>query len=291
MMKNQPRGHWRVIACDLDGTLLGRGHQSNQADVDALKRAMAAGYHVTICTGRNATESAPIIAALGLNDLGIFVNGAVIADMGTGRTRSRRTVPWQLAQELIDFFGGSGHAVLTLADDLDTGKPEYIISSHAPAHRATREWLVANRMSSSVQDPIAPQYRDSILRLSVVVDVGESAPLETAMAQRFGDRISHYSIYSGVYDCQVLEAFAPGVTKWSGICDLCEHIDVPTDRVVAIGDDRNDLPMLQHAALSIAMGNARDEIKRFAKRTTRSQSDCGVAYVVEQLLSGELEPA
>ena len=111
---------WRVIACDLDGTLLGRDHKCNETDLAALHRALAAGLHVAICTGRNSLEAAGVVSALDLVGPGIFVNGAVIADMSNGKSMARTPMDRTVVDELIDFFGERGHAVLALADDPET---------------------------------------------------------------------------------------------------------------------------------------------------------------------------
>ena len=69
-MENGSR--WKAIACDLDGTLIGRDHKVLERDLEALRRARAAGVHVALCTGRNTLESAGVIGALGLSGAGDF---------------------------------------------------------------------------------------------------------------------------------------------------------------------------------------------------------------------------
>jgi len=68
-------------------------------------------------------------------------------------------------------------------------------------------------------------------------------------------------------------------------------MNIPPARIITIGDDINDLAMLRGAALSFAVGDAKDEVKAHAKRVTAPQADCGLAQVIDQLLSGKLEPA
>jgi len=282
--------HWRAIACDLDGTLIGRDHKILDRDLDALRRARAAGIHIAICTGRNTVESAGVISALDLAGLGIFVNGAMVSDMNTGKTVHSRIVEYPLAQEVMDFFGSRGHAVLLLSDHPQTRMPTYFMSDHGPPHRSTVDWLLANRMHAALTNGIPPDHKNSLVRLGIIVNTPEAAEIESALEQTFGARAAHHSIYSPYYDCQVIELFAHGTSKWSGIEHLAQKLSINPNQVIAIGDDINDIAMLQNAALSFAMGNAKPEIQAHAKRITPPQQNCGVAQVIDQLLAGKLEP-
>jgi Cof subfamily protein (haloacid dehalogenase superfamily) len=281
---------WRILACDLDGTLIGWSHKVNERDLAALRAAREAGIHVAICTGRNAGECGGVIGALDLTGPGVFANGAMVSDMATGRTLSCRFMPLALVEEAVDFFGSRGHAVLLLADDPVERVPMYFITDHGVPHRGTTEWLLANRMQATECQTVPPPYREGIVRLGIVASVAEGRAIEAEMEQRFGGRASHHSIYSPHYDCQVLEVFSGNTSKWTGIEQMAAGLGVEPQRVVVIGDDINDLAMLQGARLSFAMGNATDAVKACAKRVTGSHAECGVAQVVEALLRGELEP-
>ena len=100
--------HWRILAVDLDGTLIGWNHKINDRDLEALRRARTAGFHVALCTGRNAKECAGIISALNFpapTGPGVFVNGAMIADMATGQTLHAQILPFPLVEEATHFLG------------------------------------------------------------------------------------------------------------------------------------------------------------------------------------------
>jgi len=114
-------------------------------------------------------------------------------------------------------------------------------------------------------------------------------PALAELQQAFGDRCATHSIYSPHYDCQIIEVFPQAVNKWTGLVHLAEVMGVGPDTILAIGDDINDVPMLRGAALSFAMGNAKDAVKKEAKQVTAAHDACGVALVVEDLLAGKLE--
>ena len=128
-----------------------------------------------------------------------------------------------------------------------------------------------------------------VMRLGVVVDIPGKDAIETALEKAFGPRITHHSVYSATFDCQVIEVFAPGVNKWTGIVRMCRGLDINPDQVVTIGDGVNDIAMLCDASLSFAMGNADHGVREAAKHVTASQSDCGVARVIDGILKGKWE--
>jgi len=278
---------WRLIACDLDGTLIGRESQPNPEDLAALHRARAAGLHVAICTGRNSLECSDVIAPLDLRGLGVFVNGAGVCDMPTGRVAQSTLMPEEYVDRVVDFFGGLGHAVLALIDDPHTRLPRYVQTDHAPPHRATLEWLLQYKTHCQVVRDLSAADKRRVLRLSIVVNPPEKHRIEEGLQTTFAGQLAFHSVYSIVFDCQVIETFAHGVSKWTGILRLCQSLGIDPQCAVAIGDDINDISMLSQAQLSFAMGNAKEPVQRHAKHVTATQTDHGVARVIEGILAGK----
>ena len=276
-----------MLACDLDGTLIERGI-ANPEDLAALRRAKDAGLHVAIATGRTSMESKKYIEQLGLTGPGVFANGATICDQPTGQTVVSQTMPVELVEEVITFFGSRGHAVLALCDDPETRLPDYILSEHGVPHRATTEWLHLNKTKARVRADIDAHLRDRVARLGIVVEVAEAVEIERDLAAQFGTRIFSYSIFAYVFHCQVIEVFNPNVTKWTGIQRVCQMLGLDAGRAIAVWDDVNDMPMLTNAKLSYAMGNAPPAVRAAAKRVTKKQSECGIAAMVEEILGGKL---
>ncbi len=278
---------WRIIACDLDGTLIGRHDRANPEDLDALHRARAAGLHVAICTGRNSKECSSVIGPLDLQGLGVFANGATVCDMATSKIIDGVYVAPEMVAVLVNFFGGFGHAVQVLVDDPVTRLPRYVLTDHAPPHRATQEWLLQYKTQSQVVTDLSPEDRQRVLRLSIVVNPSEKHQIEEGLVRQFDRQIMHHSVYSAVFDCQVIEAFPANVNKWTGLVRLCKAMGIDPADVVTIGDDINDIAMLRDATLSFAMGNAPESIRRLARQVTASQAEHGVAQVIDGILAGK----
>ncbi len=280
-------GH-QLIVCDLDGTLISRDHKLNTADIDALAAAREAGITVSICTGRSIGEALDIIKPLNLSGPGVFITGAAICDLATGATLHRQAIDPVVVRELITFFGDLGHAVLLLVDAPENPGPRYIMTQHGPVHAASEEWFLRNRMAAQIVEYPDDHTLACVLRLGIVVDLPQSADITAQLTQRFESRIKFLALRAPAFECHVIEVFAQHVDKWTGIQRLCALLNIDSSLAVPIGDDVNDLPMLRHATLSFAMGNAAPEIQRAAKHVTRSQSQAGVAAAVEAVLTGKL---
>ena len=278
-------GRWRMIVCDLDGTLIGPDHKIFPQDRRAIQMARAAGLDVSICTGRSAHESLAVIEPLGLCGPAVFVTGATVSDVQTGRTLLRHSLASRLVADLIEFFGGFGHAVLLLVDEENSPGPRYVITSHGPVHAATAEWFLRNKLHCVVNENPDPRMLDHVVRLSIVADPPRSMEIAGMLRRQFDSRLTFLCLKAHLFDCHVIEVFHPNVDKWTGIQELCRMRRIDSNAVVTIGDDINDVAMLRNAALSFAMGNAIHSIQQSAKRVTRSQSDGGVAAAIDQVLA------
>ena len=272
-----------VVACDLDGTLIGRDHKIHPDDFAAIQRLRQAGVHFAICTGRSIIESQDVLSALPLQGPGVFVTGAVVADMAGQQTLQRRTLPAAAIARLIDFFSSCGHASLALIDEDDSPAPYYVLTSHGPVHPATAEWFVRNRVQARETAELDDHLQQHVVRIGIVVDRPETPRIEAQLRRHFGQEIYFLSIQAPLFDCHVIEVFHPEVSKWSGITALCQMLHVAPEAVATIGDDVNDIPMLRHASVSFAMASAPEEVKAAAKRITRCQTQGGVAAAINQL--------
>src|SRR5207244_11185583 len=100
-----------------------------------------------------------------------------------------------------------------------------------------------------------------------------------------GERVVRQSLYVPAYGVEVLEVFDPAVNKWEGVLHVARRHGIEPEEIVAVGDDLNDLPMLRHAGLGVAMGNARPEAKAAAKRVIGSNAEEGLAKFLEELVA------
>jgi hypothetical protein len=110
------------------------------------------------------------------------------------------------------------------------------------------------------------------------------------VTRRFGSRVfvQHFTaVKQADEDVNVLEVFVRGVNKWAGLNWLAESHDIPAEQVAAIGDQVNDIQMIEGAGCGIAMANAIPQVRQLARYTTASNDQQGVAVAIDRLLNGE----
>jgi hypothetical protein len=237
---------------------------------------------VCFATGRNFTESAAILESVAHYGAAVFVGGAMVVDTRTGETIHRTLMHADLSCELCSFFESHGQAALALQDTGRAGV-DYLISSHIEPSFSTRKWLATERATAHFVDDLPKHSHEHTVRVSIVANDAIARPIHREMDRIFGSRIVTHSLHIAVHDVQVLEAFDPTVNKWSGIMQIANRHGVMPSEIVAVGDDINDLHMVQNAGLGVAMGNANPALKSVADRVIKSNHDDGLAEFLEEL--------
>ena len=273
-----------LLAIDLDGTLLNSSHHVPARNRAALHAAHEAGLKIVVCTGRSFTETRPILAEIGLDlDATVTVGGALLTEAATGRTLEATMIPLDIARDATTWLLERDYAVMWLRDAYTAGFDGYIINS-VRLHPAIQRWfeMTPCDMRRAVD---LPADGETPLRITVVDDIAALDRISGEFERTFDGRLTHNIIRVPTYGFTVLEAFAAVVNKWSGILRLCERWGVDPRRTVAIGDDVNDLPMIERAGLGVAVANAKPAVLGAATRRVAANDDCGAAELIEQLLS------
>lgn len=272
-----------LLAVDLDGTLLDSQHTLPAANRAALHRAHAAGMRIVLCTGRAFTETRPILQQIGLDlDATVTVFGALVTDVPTGRTLERTPIPMDVAHAATAWFQERGYPVLWLTDPDEVGTDGYVLAG-PNRHPAVDQWIERSpcvvENVDRLPDGCAAPVRLSIIDEGPVLE-GISAELRAA----FDGRLTHNVLHAPPYRLSLIEAFAPQVSKWYGVEKLCRRWGIERRRTVAIGDDVNDIAMIRHAGLGVAVANAKPPVLAVAQRVTDSNDGCGVAKLLDELL-------
>lgn len=281
------RQMYKMIAIDLDGTLLSPEGKVTDRTREATHGCLSAGILICFATGRNWTESRAVLETVAHHDHAVFAGGAMVIDTKQEVTLHRTAVDPALAREVCQVLECAGHAVLALQDTGITGV-DYLVSEEIPLNPETKHWM---RVTASKVHPVAglAQYaHEHTMRLGIVAAPAEVGEVHQALQQRFGERIFCLRIFVPMAGVEVLEVFDPAVNKWEGILHVARHYHVRPEQIIAIGDDLNDLPMLRQAGLGVAMGNARDDVKAVAGKVIGSNRDEGLAQFLEELVAGHV---
>jgi Cof subfamily protein (haloacid dehalogenase superfamily) len=280
---------YRLIAIDIDGTLLSPQSRLTDRTRDAVHEAIEAGFVITLATGRNWTESRTILTDLGFAGPCVFVGGAMVVDTRDGQTLYCQRMQAGLARELCAMLESDGHAACALQHTAVAGV-DYLISDADGISDALTRWLAVTAATHR-RVPVGQLARDGhehTVRVGVVAPTEQVRALQSRLDGQFGGRIVQHAIHVPAYGVDVLEAFDPQVSKWRGIREIAARHGIDDRQVIAIGDDVNDIPMLRSAGLGVAMGNARPGVRESAKLCIASNAEDGLARFLEALVEGRI---
>ncbi|MFD1829031.1 HAD family hydrolase [Streptomyces desertarenae] len=270
----------RLIATDLDGTLLRDDKSVSRRTVEALAAAEEAGIEVFFVTGRPARWMDVVSDHVHGHGLAICANGAAVVDLHRGRRIVRvRELPVGTALAVVEELRSTAPGV-TFAVERTGGihyEPRYPQFHLDPgALHAPVEKLLAEG-SDFADQPV----------LKLLAHHTELVPDDFLALARAA--AGHHAEFTRSSPSALLEISGPGVSKASTLALCCERRGVSPQEVVAFGDMPNDLEMLSWAGTSYAMANAHPAVLAATTHRTAANEDDGVAAVIERLL--ELPPA
>ncbi|VBB05469.1 cof protein [Lucifera butyrica] len=258
----------RLIAVDLDDTLLNAAVGISPHTQDVIRQAVAKGIAVTVATGRMHCSALPYAQQLGLDVPLITYNGAMIRRSLSGETLLHVPIEQEIAREVLSLFRSRGWYIQTYTQD-----KLYVAEINAKARYYEN---LAGVKAIPVGDEL---YTMSELptKMLAMAEPEEISRIQHVMQGLFGDRLS-----MATSKPNYLEMVAPGVNKGKSLAFLAAMLNIPREEVMAIGDSHNDLDMIQYAGWGVAMGNAADKVKAAARLVTRSNEEDGVAEAIER---------
>ncbi|MGH7736441.1 MAG: Cof-type HAD-IIB family hydrolase [Candidatus Tyrphobacter sp.] len=254
-----------LIALDLDGTLLDSHEQVSQANRAAIASALALGSRVVLVTGRGVEAPTAIARNLGLALPVICCHGALTKDTQSGKIIGHIPVPLTYAKPMIEYAQAHRIDVAVYVEEhfhRVRGAFGYMSDMRSP------EWREVESFAS------LPSVAPTFLRFL-------GAEAVKAVRERFSNLPLHFKFETwGTFEeCAVTSREA---TKRRALEKLCERFDVAREAVLAIGDSRNDVPMLKWAGIGVVMGSANPDVLRSIDRVTAGNDDDGVARAIER---------
>lgn len=282
---------YRLLGIDLDGTLFDSTGRLPRANIEAIRRAEAAGMVVALCTGRGWKESRSAVEALEHRGPLVLANGALISEPDTGRTLHRAVIEPHLSRPVVDHLAAMDEAVLILLDPAESER-DYLVVQPQNLTDNTRWWFEYVGATWREVERATEEDLHHAVRVGIVGPASRMPGVQSSLERRFGEQVfvQHFmAVASSAADGEaihVLEVFAPGVNKWAALRMVAEDHGIAASAVAAVGDHINDVEMIRGAGCGIAMANAVDAVHAVADRRTASNDEAGVAAAIDRLLGG-----
>ena len=280
----------QLIAIDIDGTLTpSTGPRISARNCAALQAAEAAGIEIVIATGRRQAFAMPLIAQVGLDENSVMIssNGAVVRGFD-GQLLDRRFLPVETARQLCVALRGYGTLVFTFDRE---GTGSLVIESLKQLHARIDRWVEANRPYLLEVQPIERAFDagEEPIQGMVCGTVAEmiAAERQLLLSDVAGQIAMHRTEYAA-RNLSILDLLPPGCSKGAALDSLARIRGLERNQIMAIGDNLNDLEMLEYAGRAVVMANASEEVLALAMRrgweVTASNDDDGVALAVEEVI-------
>jgi hydroxymethylpyrimidine pyrophosphatase-like HAD family hydrolase len=267
---SETNGRERLLAADVDGTLLRTDGVLSHRTREAVRAADRAGWHVALVTGRPLPYVLPVVRELGVGEYVVAANGATVAEISSRAVLYQANLPGRL---VLDALVRARLAVPGIRLAATTARGFL-------AEPGFDELAPLSRADAVVVDDASPRPDDAVNSAVLFMVGADTADVLVRVAAVVppGIDVSPSGLPGSV------ELTAPGVHKGSGLAHLCRRLGVAPTDVIAFGDGLNDNEMLRWAGRGVAMGNADAGTKAVADEVTASNDDEGVALVLERLL-------
>ncbi len=266
---------YQLLALDMDGTTLNSKKEIPPEIVRAMRDLMGKGVHVVVSTGRGLAELSDYEEEFRGMHYGILISGGMVYDFHKQEPVYAEPIPLEDSLEIIA-AGEAERAMVHLLTIRNSVVKEWDIR-----HMEDYSMEVYRGMYERVCDcrddlsAYVREHAEEVVKINLYHRSKESAERNFARLAGRDLTLVHAEVTG-------LEASPSGITKAKGLEVLCRHLGIPLENTVAVGDAPNDLEVLQTAGLSVAMGNARDEVKAVSDVIVADNDHLGVLEVIRR---------
>jgi Cof subfamily protein (haloacid dehalogenase superfamily) len=261
----------RLVASDIDGTLLHPTEQVSERTRAVIGRVLAAGVPFVLATGRPPRWVPRIAREAGVDGLAVCANGAVLYDVGRDEIVWARTLDPMLLHDVAGAIDGAVPGCTYAVERVGGGTDD---TTFVAELSYTHPWPEGPNVGLSRAETLGKPAMKLLVRNPSMT----SEEMADSIGTLLGDQVDlTYSTNNGLVELAV-----PGVTKASGLADVADRFGVDPADVIAFGDMRNDVDMLTWAGHGVAMANAHRSALDVADEVTAPNSEDGVALVLER---------
>lgn len=261
----------KLIASDMDDTLLNRECRISERNAAAIKKAMDAGKIFLIATGRMYVSVRPFAEKLGLDVPLVTYNGALVKGSQSGKVFYEHKMKLETAQEVLAFCKEHGYYLQLYIGDNIYIKEENDCSRMYSKISGIQTTAIGEAVYTASEAPY---------KILVMTDSDRFESVWKDFAEKFHGKLDVTSSKDNF-----LELMEPGVNKWEAVKSVAAGYGIAPEEIMCIGDSNNDISMIANAGIGVAVGNAKENVRKHAKIVTASNDQDGVAMVIEAVLT------
>lgn len=271
--RNHALANYKMVAMDMDGTLLNQQHQLSPRTIQAVQHIANLGITVLLATGRMVAAITDHLKLLGTQGIVVAHNGALVKDVQTNHIYHHETISQQVVQMVLKQAEKNKIVThLNLDDEVYFNQQNPLSEKFAKELRISLTYISELSGVSGNPTSILMMDRKSVLN-EVLNDVQNHAP----------DGFD-YVLIPWIDEIWQLQLLPPNTSKGKGVLEVASQLDISPESIISFGDSYNDIDMIQQTGLGIAMGNAVQKLKDVADYVTLPNHRDGVAMVLEELV-------
>ncbi|MCR5545868.1 MAG: Cof-type HAD-IIB family hydrolase, partial [Lachnospiraceae bacterium] len=272
--------NYKLIAFDMDGTLLNSEKELTEPTIEALKKAADEGKEIAIATGRSLTGVLPYIDQLPMVHFGILSSATIIYDFWEDKVISMDNIAWDQIYDIADAAEQEDIMLLMMSEGvglLDKSKIDHLAEYHMEQYEK-----LYRENATLVENPLE-MLRNANRKYEKInlYHTSQKARLRTR------HRLEHLPLELVDSEETALEITPLGSSKGTGLRMVCRYLDIPMKQTIAVGDADNDLSIIETAGMGIAMKNANKKVKEAAQAVVGDNDHDGCAQAIEKYLLGD----
>ena len=261
----------KLIASDMDDTLLNSKCQISERNERAIRQALAAGKVFLLATGRMYVSVKPYAERLGLDVPLVTYNGALVKGSLSGKVFYEHKMTLSTANEVLSYCREKGYYLQLYVGD------QILIHTENACSRMYSK--ISGIQTTAIGDALY-HTDEAPYKILVMTKANEFQAVWQDFAEQFKGKLDVTSSKDNF-----LELMEPGINKWEAVQSVAANYGITPEEIMCIGDSNNDVKMIAKAGIGVAMGNAKDSVKNHAKIVTASNDNDGVALVIEAILT------
>ena len=285
------RGRFRILALDVDGTLLDPEGTLRPRTAAAVARSARAGIRPVLCTGRRYRPARPIAVQLALNAPIVCNSGAIVKDPRDDHTLWRADFDASLEAAVLELFDADQRPAIAFTDR-GNQESDFIVPGFPTGCPFFDDYVGQNRDHAEVDPGWARKHRgrnqeasrDALFHLCAIGSRLQMLEFQQLVLDRLEGSVQTFVQRSPRYLGTMCEILRHDAGKWAAVLHLANLWDVDPVEICAVGDDVNDVPMIRNAGLGVAMGHASADVLAVADLVTGDHDEDGVAMLVDGVL-------